>query len=202
MSTENLKVPPDYCEYSDGPCDQDFSDLGVCDGFFLYPSNPTAIASTIESAVQILQEKYPEKSWKLWKTLNIPGRVIFCEICKQARGSTCIIADVTTFNFNLLFEIGFSLGLGLPVIPIRDTTYELNKREFAELGVLDTLGYLDFTNSAELAKKLAEALPGSPFGIREETVSRESPLYVLKGPIETDGAVKLMSTLKKSGHAR
>jgi len=63
------------------------------------------------------------------------------------RFAELIIADVTTLNFNLLFEIGFALGLELPIIPIRDTTFTRNKREFERLGMLDTIGYLDFQNS-------------------------------------------------------
>jgi hypothetical protein len=37
-----------------------------------------------------------------------------------------------------------------------------------------------------------------PLSTASVPVSRETPLYVLKGPIETEGAVRLLSTLKKS----
>ncbi len=43
-------------------------------------------------------------------------------------------ANVTTLNFNLLFEIGFALGLNLPVIPIRDTTIISDKTDFGDCG--------------------------------------------------------------------
>jgi nucleoside 2-deoxyribosyltransferase len=91
--------------------------------------------------------------------MDVAGQVIFCEICRRMRGATTIYADVTTFNFNLLFEIGYAIGLGLPVRPIRDSSYIRDRRAFDALGVLDTLGYVDFSAIEEVDGLL---LFGSP----------------------------------------
>lgn len=199
MAEFKIRTPPEYCQYVDGSCDQNFSSTTPCDAVFLFPSAPPQIAATIESAKQKLELKSGGRTWKSWRELPIAGRIIFCEVCKASRFANTVIADVTTLNFNLLFEIGFSIGLGIPVIPIRDTTYIASKRDFDELGLLDTLGYLDFTNAEELASGLPERLPGAAFPAPLVKEYKETPLYVLKGPINTEGAVQLMSTLKKSG---
>jgi hypothetical protein len=65
--------------------------------------------------------------------------------------------------------------------------------------LLDTLGYVDFTNSDELHEKLLALLPGTPLAPVPIHEFRETPIYVLKGPIETEGAIQMMSALKKSG---
>ena len=109
----------------------------------MFPSEPRQIAATIQGAVE-RQERDQPRGWRTWRSLRIGGKIIFTEICKTMRFSSSIVADVTTLNFNVLFEIGFAIGLGLPVIPIRDTSYVKDKRLFDELGILDTLGYLDF----------------------------------------------------------
>jgi hypothetical protein len=199
MAESKIRTPPDYCQYVDGPCDQNFSSTTPCDAVFLFPSTPPQIAATIESAKQKLELKSSGRTWKSWRELPMAGRIIFCEVCKASRFANTVVADVTTLNFNLLFEIGFSIGLGVPVIPIRDTTYIASKRDFDELGLLDTLGYLDFANAEELASGLPERLPGAAFPAPLVKEYKETPLYVLKGPINTEGAVQLMSTLKKSG---
>lgn len=167
-------------------------------GVLLYPSEPTTIAGTIEAAAESLNRLSSPSRWRTWKEFQTTGQIIFCSICKVMRFADLVVADVTTLNFNLLFEIGFALGLNLPVIPIRDKTIVRDNREFDELGLLDTIGYLDFQNAESLAEDIRGRLPVSAVPAPPVSLNREAPLYVLKGPIETEGAVRLMSTLKKS----
>jgi hypothetical protein len=190
--------PPGFCAYAGGECDQDFSAIPQARGLFLYASDPPVIAATIEAAAEKLKQGAESPGWRTWRDMDIGGRMVFCEICKSMRGSGTVFADVTTLNFNLLFEIGFAIGLGVSVRPIRDTTYSVDKKEFDALGMLDTLGYLDFTNAEQLVE-VVEADPGTPgLGELAKKTYRESPLYVMKGPIDTDGAVRLLSLIKKS----
>jgi hypothetical protein len=193
-----LHTPPKYCQYAAGPCDHSFASLPPSEAFFIYPSEPQHISATIESAIGALSEGSSSARFKSWKNLPIHGQLIFCEICKALRTSKTVVADVTTLNFNLLYEIGFCIGLGVPLIPIRDTSYIKSRRDFEELGVLDVLGYVDFTNSSELAKKLRERLPGKSLPAPSLDIRRDSPLYLIKGPLETDGELQLFATVKKS----
>jgi hypothetical protein len=198
LSEESILLPPGYCEYAAGPCDQDFSQLGPTAATFLYPSRQTQVAATIEAAVRILQQRSPDAVWRTWRDLETTGQIIFCGICKRMRFSQCIVSDVTTLNFNLLFEIGYALGLERPVVPIRDTTIITSKADFQELGLLDTIGYLDFQNAEALAASLLDRLPVEPIPNPRVELNREKPLFVVKPPIQTEGDVRLMSTLKKS----
>jgi hypothetical protein len=172
--------------------------ITTCRGLFLYASEPSVIAATIESAVEKLRRTGKADSWRTWKDLDVGGSIIFCEICKAMRGAATIYADVTTLNFNLLFEIGVAVGLGIPVRPIRDSSYSVDKKEFDALGVLDTVGYLDFTNADQLVAEIKDARSSASTGTVPKKTFRDAPLYVMKGPIDTDGTVRLMSLLKKS----
>ena len=133
-----------------------------------------------------------------WRDLQTVGQIIFCEICKASRFAACIVADVTTLNFNLMFEIGFALGLGLPVIPVRDTTIVRDRAAFDRLALLDVIGYLDFQNADELATQLQSRLPGHAVSSPLAVPAHAHPLFVMKAAINTDGEVRLMSVLKKS----
>jgi hypothetical protein len=195
---KGVRIPPEYCQYAGGACDQDFSDTQLNRGIFLYPSDPENIAATIEKTVEILRQYSGTTSWRTWKDFRQAGQIIFCTICKNMRFSDFVVADVTTLNFNLLFEIGFAIGLGLPVIPIRDKTYTRDKHEFEELGMLDSIGYVDFQNSGGLATALQQRLPVPAIPPPPSTINLAASLYVLKSPIETEAVVRMMSTLKKS----
>lgn len=198
LELAQLNTPPSYCQYASGPCDQDFSHSTTSIGVLLYPSEPESIAYTIEQAAEILTRSNGGTSWLTWRDFRTTGQVVFCEICKTVRQTSTVVADVTTLNLNLLFEIGFALGLQVPVVPIRDTSYARDKDEFDRLGLLDTLGYLDFQNSEQLATGLLERMPVRAVPAPPTSLLTESPLYLLKGPIETEGAVRLNSVLKKS----
>lgn len=202
QEVEQLKIflPPPFCQYAAGPCDQNFDRVIRSDAFFLYPSTPPVIANTIEEAIQHLGRAAPGSKWLSWKDLGISGQIIFCQICKALRFTKVVIADVTTLNFNLLFEIGYAIGLGLPVLPIRDTTYIKDQKVFDELGLLDTLGYLDFQNSDALMEKiLLRVGSAAPVTGQAPPINREQPLYLIKSHVYNQGMVKLMSAIKKSG---
>lgn len=192
-----IKSPPNYCEYVTGQCDQSFDEFEQTMGLFLYPSEPSQIAATIEKAAELLADNGDQK-WITWKDLKISGQVIFCGICKAMRFSDLIIADVTTLNFNLLFEIGFLLGLELPFIPIRDTSFQIDKAFFDEFGTLDTIGYTDFQNSRQLTNSIKNKAGVSPLPSPATNINFDTPLYVVKGPLETEGEIVLFSELKKS----
>lgn len=194
----DLTVPPTFCQYSAGPCDQEFVGTKQLRGLFPYPAEPESLAATIEGAVRLLRFADQKSVWKTWKDLHIGGQIVFCSICKHMRFAGGVVADVTTLNFNLLFEIGFALGLEIPIWPIRDTTFIKDRQSYDELGLLDTVGYLDFQNSETLANALSGTWPPRVIPAPVVGISREAPLYVLKGHIDTEGAVRLLSTLKKS----
>jgi len=195
---ESISVPPQFCQYAAGPCDQDFATAARSDVLFLYPSLPESVSAPIEEAVVQLSKVAGYKHWMSWKNVNVPGQIIFCEICKAIRFTKLVVADVTTLNFNLLFEVGFALGLGVPVLPIRDTSNIRDAKDFEELGILDTFGYFDYRNSTELCEGLLSRQGTPPLALQPAGPNLDQPLYVVKSPIENDGMIKLMSVIKKS----
>ena len=124
---KNLSISPQYCQYTSGSSDQLFENGEKDSVFFLYPSDPKIIAQQVEAANGKLQRQQGKIISSSWNEMDVPGQIIFCEICKKIRSSTLIVADITTLNFNLLYEIGFCIGLGQAVLPIRDSNYAVDK---------------------------------------------------------------------------
>jgi hypothetical protein len=115
MPDQPRNIPPSYCEYANGPCDQDFSHVGSTGHFFIYPSQPELISKSIELALAEINKANAPIKYMSWRDLNIVGKIVFCEICKALRSATCVYADVTSLNFNVLFEVGYCIGLGIPL---------------------------------------------------------------------------------------
>lgn len=192
--------PPSYCQYASGPCDQSLAGALSTDVYFFYSSKPEVIANTIEEGAKLLGVREPTLRINTWLDMSIHGRLIFCQICKAQRFTKVAVVDVTTMNSNLMFELGYALGLGIPVVPIRDTTCTLDEKEFESLGLIDTLGYLDFQNSEELASKLPAAIKNALVPITATFApNREQPCFLLRSPVVTNGLVKILSAVKKSG---
>ena len=181
MADPVVRQPPAFCQYSAGPCDQSFDGIDQVTGIVLYPSHPPQIAGVIQSAVERLNSS-PGHDWRSWQDFRTAGQTIFCSICRQIRFCSVVVADVTTLNFNLLFEIGFVLGLDLPLLLIRDTSYLRDLRDFNELGLLDTIGYLDFQTADGLADAILRNLPAKVLGTPPATLIRDTPMYVIKDP--------------------
>src|SRR5262249_3690679 len=92
----------------------------------------------------------------------------------------------------------YALGVGVPVLPVRDTSNIRDAKQFEELGILDTFGYFDFRNSQELQAGVLAKTGAAPLAVQAPALNTEQPLYVVKSPIENDGMIKLMSVIKKS----
>jgi len=196
-STTIALTPPPRCQYAGGPCNQDFKTLNPNPAFFIYPNDPKAISNTIREAVHQLQAHSSPGSYKSWETMAVGGKLIFCEICKALRSAKLVVADITTLNFNVLFEIGYAIGLGKAVLPVRDITYERDKKLFEELGIFDVLGYESFQNSISLVSAVTKKDRQYPAITRPVTTNMQSPIYYLRSPLDSDASIKIGSILKK-----
>ena len=198
MDANNLLISPIYCKYTSGNCDQDFTSIPSSDAFLIYPSVPPHLADTIKECVRKHNSVPGNGHWMTWEDLSVGGKIIICEICKAIRGSKLIVANITNMNFNVLFELGFAIGLNKVVIPIRDSTYESQKRQFDEIGIFDTLGYEKFTNSSELTKIIENKGNVKPVIMVNPEQDKSQPIFFIRSPIDTDGSIKIFSCLKKS----
>ncbi|MFZ3137060.1 MAG: hypothetical protein WA126_06690 [Thermodesulfovibrionales bacterium] len=195
----NIPYIPEFCQYSSDVCDQDLSELIPSGNFFIYPSEPAPIRSTVKLAIENLRTNYGSHKWISWEDLRVSGQIIFCEICKAVLTADIVIADISTLSFNVLFEIGFAVGMERPVLLIRDTSYAGDRHLFNELGILDTIGYVDYSNSKELASKVYTNLKRKPLFLSGQDINRAHPIYLIKSHIDTDGSIRIASSIKKSG---
>lgn len=91
----------------------------------------------MEETVRKLRAGSPQIRIRPWTEMGVVGQIVFCRVCQHLRVSRVLVAEVTSLNFNVLFEVGYALGLGAAIVTLRDATSTMDKRDFDELGLLD-----------------------------------------------------------------
>jgi hypothetical protein len=77
--------------------------------FVAYSSRDTALAQLIADAVYVANGKSGRVRYETWVYNDIPGNPIISPILERIEESAFIIADITTLNLNVVYEIGFAV---------------------------------------------------------------------------------------------
>lgn len=194
----NAKTPPSFCQYAGGRCDQPFDQCKPSDIFAAYASEPATLSTTIDQAIEQLKRSKPNHRWQSWKELAVGGQIVFCEICRCIRFAKVFVADVTVLNFNVLFELGYAIGLEKPIRLLRDPSYARDARDFEDFGIIDTIGYDAYSNSDDIVSALLKGDARNLLVPRAVPEYRGSPIYIVLPSVETEGVARLTTALKKS----
>ncbi len=194
----NIQHPPTFCQYAGGQCDQQFSHIKPSDIFAAYASEPRPLSNTIDLAIEQLIRSKPNHRWLSWKSLLVGGQIVFCEICRSIRFAKVFIADVSVLNFNVLFELGYALGLGIPIRLLRDTSYSRDSHELEDFGIIDTIGYDQYSNADDIVTAILSSEARTTSLPRVVPEYRTRPIYMVLPPIETEGIARLTTALKNS----
>jgi hypothetical protein len=160
-------------------------------GFFAYASNPPVISETIEDAISELNKS---NIWliKSWKELKINGNYIINEVLKKIKDSDFFCADLTGLNDNVLFEIGYAIGINKPILLFNDTSQTESYRKYKELDFFTTIGYSDYTNTQNIIDTFYKNNPSEKKGSLDELLNsvliedKTKPLLFLKNQIDSN----------------
>jgi hypothetical protein len=139
---------------------------------------------------------------RTWEDLRIGGKLLVEEIENAIRACDLSIFDLTQLNENVLYEVGFAIGTGSVIWPLRDFTDQSRVADWNTIGLLDTLGQIRFTNSDEIVAEFNSERPdiqGS--SIFEESVApqlkpgRQASVFYFAEPDQTDAGRKVLEFL-------
>ena len=92
--------------------------MQTINGFIAYPGNPSDLASEIKEACRALKSNHGLPNFKTWEENDIAGRFLVDPILEHIQNSDILVADITKFNFNVAFEIGYAIGAKKRVVLI------------------------------------------------------------------------------------
>jgi hypothetical protein len=94
-----------------------------------------------------------------WEDLKVSGQVVIDEVLDAIDASSLVVLELTHLNLNVLFELGYAIGSNHRVWPLRDLSDEEADRKWQQFGLLTTLGYSTYTNSAQVLAAFLKDLP-------------------------------------------
>ena len=140
--------------------------------FFAYPSKPPLSSESIRKAVGQIN-KGGRVDIKTWEEYRRGGNFIIDTICAAIDEADLFFADITGFNPNVMFELGYAIARDKRIWLIFDTTYPKEKQMFNELKVLSTIEYISFCNSEDIVSGFYK---NNPVDDKENTIFRTAIL--------------------------
>ena len=192
------------CPYHHQPCRAIHDgQLAHADIFFAYPSQPQTLVETIGAAIDKFRDAYGSDAAIDWKELAIEGRVIFCAVCEAIRNSSCVVADISGLNFNVLFEFGFAVGCGKPVWPLIQD-HDRAIRLYSAFQSLSTIGHSRYRNSKTIVQKLQKKKPWTrkpslppPTMLNGKPLGHATNVLYLKSPNDDEASLRITEALAR-----
>jgi len=166
--------------------------------FFAYPSDPAHIGDAVERAVGNLRENSGITLVQSWREMDIAGRFIAEQILNKIEDAQAFAADVSQLNFNVAYEVGFALAKGKRVVLTRHRGLKPKPPLIADVGIFDTLGYLEYQNADELEAIIRSITDPVPSLKNIYPLNRTAPLYLIEARLRTDPVTRIISRVKKA----
>jgi len=168
-------------------------------GFIAYPSSPKEIGESIRATCEEIKRHHP--SWKIqpWEANDIAGYCLTDPILEQIRNAKILIADVTRLNFNVAYEIGYAIGLSKRVFLVRNKSLTSDERLMRDVGLFDTMGYVEYSNSTHLVAIIKGITSFAPLPLSDAPVNKHVPVYIITPREKAEAEIRIISRVKKAG---
>lgn len=169
-------------------------------GFVAYASQPAWVGDTIEAGLERLAQQIGPGKYGSWAENDIAGRFLADPILERIEGAQCLVADISSLNFNVTYEVGYAIAKGKRVVLVRNRAHtgdEVAKADLRRVGIFDTLGFREYENGDEFAAILREIkdFDGLPI---PTVVDTTTPVWMLQFPFNTEVQGRLIARLKKA----
>jgi hypothetical protein len=163
---------------------------------FAYPGAPVAIGQCISAAISKLNAG---DRWSItpWPEVDNWGKPLIAPILMRIAESDCVIADITRLNFNVTFELGYSIGAKKRVLPVINSGLKTDEEYFSSIGIYDSLGFKKYESSEQLAALLEREILTDPIAVPSFR-DTEAPLFLLETPVRSDDLGRIISQINRS----
>lgn len=162
-----------------------------------YPSQPPELAAVLDSAcARAAAHGIP--GLHSWRENDIPGRFLSEPILEHITDCHYLVADITRLNFNVTFEVGFAIGLSRRAVLVANRSLHSNADLSSKIGIFDTIGYVEYSNSDEFLKQLENVDPTQIIRFSPDKFDRDAPVYIVLPRHKGDAEIRLIGRMKKA----
>ena len=112
--------------------------------------NTALVYELVNEVIQEVKTEYPVKFSV--ESLGAKDGSIYCDICRQIKSSDIALFDISSYNLNVIFELGLAVGTGAYVFILR------SRHQRHRIGVLSDLnGILEYRFSRRNGRLTFEA---------------------------------------------
>lgn len=165
--------------------------------FFAYPSSQQEVVKVIRAAKEQVANSGVQHDVQLWEENEICGRPLTSPIFDGIKEADFLIADITSLNFNVTFEIGYAIGLGKRVYLTRNSNFRRTGDLIDKIGIFDTLGFQSYADQEDLRKLISGFNGSNPIPLRT-VLNVRSPVYLLRTPQSNSSELAIISRIKKA----
>lgn len=166
--------------------------------FVAYASRDEDNASIIFEGVRRANARPLPVKFEPWPYNDVAGRTLISPIVENIEQSPFIVADVTYFNLNVVYEIGYAIGRQRRVILLRNKNIEGDKSLAQKVGIFDTLGYIEFETAEEVRDILSAHYDDAPLAVTSR-LDKKAPVYIVEPGSTRHADTLIASRVKKAG---
>ena len=172
--------------------------------FFAYASDPSLRAETMRDTIIGINGRGGMAVG--WEDLEVDGTLIISKICSQIDASSSVVAEISSMNPNVLFELGYAIARNKPVVLAFDDSDTEASRLWNEIGALASIGRTEYGgNSERLISQILGSPPNLTSPLFDTLVAGARPreanaVFAPSAPTKISAAVHLTSLLERQSH--
>lgn len=186
------------CDKYDGSCEDENNPMPPKKSlaFFAYPGQPLDLSSTVDAASTRVNLVKP--TVLTWPEMGVFGQGIPEKVRQSIKEASSLVFDITRPNLNVYYEAGYAIGLGKPVAPVINSSFQNAIGDIQRDGFFDNVGYKSYQNSEQLADILNDLPTTSLVELYGREIDSQQPLFILDTLHKTDFRNSIVSAVKAS----
>ncbi|WP_377104658.1 P-loop ATPase, Sll1717 family [Propionicimonas sp. T2.31MG-18] len=174
--------------------------------FFAYASAPPLRAEAMRDAASALSKRGHDA--RTWEDMKVDGRVLIDSIIEEIDASDGLVGEISSMNWNVLFELGYAVARNKPIWLAFDETDAEAERIWNEVAIFATVGRTEYAGNPEvLVGRYLSSLGHSTqplFGVllANGKPREENAVFAPSLPLRFSAALGLEQLLERQSHLK